>query len=353
MKLLEQYIIKTVASATALVTCVLAGLQIFILFVNQSSDIGKGHFLLWQVTTFVFLQLPYQIYLFFPLTSLLGCLIGLGILANHHELIVMRAAGISIAQITITVLKAAVIIIILITIIGETLAPKLSYLGNKQKMQALSGGQALQTPQGTWLRYDNNFIVIGSMKDHRLQEVYQFNFDNQNYLNFARKIATITMQDGRWQANEIVETRIHANSTTTHKIAHMVWDLPVSLNILNVANRQPDEMTLQQLRQYLHSEAHSHQNVISHRLAYWQRLVQPLTTIVMTILAIPFIFGPLRSSTMGAKILTGALIGFSFHIFNRFFGPISQVLQWSPTIAAIGPTCFFALLGCIFMRKAK
>ncbi|MCK1890503.1 LptF/LptG family permease, partial [Legionella pneumophila] len=50
--------------------------------------------------------MPYQVYLFFPIASLLGCLVGLGVLANHSELVVMRAAGISIGQITGAVLKA-------------------------------------------------------------------------------------------------------------------------------------------------------------------------------------------------------------------------------------------------------
>ena len=71
----------------------------------------------------------------------------------------------------------------------------------------------------------------------------------------------------------------------------------------------------------------------------------------MMMIAIPFIFGPLRSSTMGSKLLAGAAVGFGFNILNRFFGPLSHVYQWPPFLAAIIPTCIFALLGVYLMRR--
>src|SRR6478735_8570381 len=94
--ILERYIAKTVLASIGLVTLMLVGLQIFILFVNQLDDLGKVDYGLAQASVFVLLQMPYQVYLFFPMASLLGCLVGLGVLANHSELIVMRAVGLSI-----------------------------------------------------------------------------------------------------------------------------------------------------------------------------------------------------------------------------------------------------------------
>ena len=133
----------------------------------------------------------------------------------------------------------------------------------------------------------------------------------------------------------------------------MIWDVPLKPSILGVSSSEPDEMTLHELRQFLRAQKLSHQTTFNYQLAYWQRLIQPVTTMVMMVLAIPFIFGPLRSSTMGSKLLAGAIVGFGFHIINRFFGPVSQVFQWPPEIAAFGPTCLFALLGLYLMRRVK
>ncbi|KTC85517.1 LPS export ABC transporter permease LptG [Legionella brunensis] len=354
MKLLDRYIAKTVLSAIALVTLMLAGLQIFILFVNQLDDIGKADYGILQTALFVFLQMPYQVYLFFPLASLLGCLIGLGILANNRELVVMRAAGMSIGQVTLAVLKAALMVIVFVTVIGETIVPKLSQWGNDQKMQALSGGQTLRTAHGIWLRNENDFIAIGTiLASNTLENVYQFHFDKEHHMRLARKIAKITYANNQWHAYGISETVIENDKTVARKIPQMVWDVSVKPNILRVSSNEPDEMTLQELRQFLRAQKQNHQTALNYQLAYWQRLMQPLTTAVMMMLAIPFIFGPLRSSTMGSKIVAGATVGFGFHLINRFFGPVSQVFQLPAEIAAIGPTFLFALLGFYLMRRVK
>ena len=112
-------------------------------------------------------------------------------------------------------------------------------------------------------------------------------------------------------------------------------------------------MSLHELHKYLHAQGINQQTVHTYQLVYLQRLIQPLTTMVMMVLAIPFIFGPLRSSTMGSKLLAGASVGFGFHIINHFFGPVSQVFQWPPEVAAFGPTSVFALLGLYLMRRMK
>lgn len=123
--------------------------------------------------------------------------------------------------------------------------------------------------------------------------------------------------------------------------------------VLKVTTNDPDEMSLKELGRYLRLQKQNHQRTFQYELAYWQRIIQPLATIVMMLLAIPFIFGPLRSSTMGSKILIGAVIGFGFHLLNRLFGSLSQVMQWPIPLLAIGPTVICALFGYYLMRRAK
>ena len=353
MRLLDRYIAKTVLSSIGLVTLMLAGLQVFILFVNQLDDLGKGDYGIIQAALFVLLQVPYQIYLFFPMASLLGCLIGLGIMANHRELIVMRAAGMSIVQVTLAVLKAALIVIIIVTVTGETLIPRLAHFAKDKKMQAVSRGQTLRTARGVWLRHQNDFIAIGTILPTTLERVQQFRFDETHHLRIARLINKIEYANNQWQAYDIAETVINDETTVARQIPEMAWDVFIKPNILSVSSSEPDEMTLHELRQFLRAQKRSRQTALNYQLAYWQRVIQPLTTVVMMVLAIPFIFGPLRSSTMGSKLLAGATVGFGFHIINRFLGSISQVFQWPPEIAAIGPTLLFALLGLYLMRRVR
>lgn len=352
MKLLDRYIAKSVLSAIALVTLLLAGLQVFMLFVGELNEIGKADYDLWQAACVVLLEVPYQVYLFFPMASLLGCLIGLGILANHRELVVMRAAGMSIAEVSWAVLKGALWLILLVTFIGETIVPTFSHMANEKKIQALSHGQTLRTARGVWLRHKTDFISIGEiLPDNTLRVVYQYRLDKAQRLQLARRIEKVDYINGQWQAYGIAETRFFGDHIEKEQRSAMAWDVSLQPILLNASRLESDEMTLQALHHYLRHQKTS--LAPGFRLAYLQRLIQPLTTVVMILLAIPFIFGPLRSSTMGSKLLAGATVGFGFHMINRFFGPIGEVFQWPPEVAAFGPTAVFALLGIYLMRRVR
>jgi len=352
MRLLSNYIAKIVLASIGLVTLMLIGLQVFILFVKQLGDLGKGSYDVLQAAWFVFYHLPYRIYIFMPMASLLGCLIGLGLMANHRELVVIRAAGVSIWQVTLSVFKAALIVIVAVTILGETLAPHLQRFANDQKIMLMSDGQTLRTSRGMWLHIGNDFITIGTiLSNTELRNVYQFRFDASHHLRLARKLDKIDFKDGLWRAARVHETLIHDTHTQARDIPAMDWDVVVKPVVFGMGNSEPDEMTLRELRQYLRAQKATNQQATSFQLEYWQRLIQPLTTLVMMMIAIPFIFGPLRSSTMGSKLLAGATVGFGFNILNRFFGPLSHVYQWPPVLAAILPTCIFALLGAYLMSR--
>lgn len=354
MKILDRYIAKTVLQAIGLITLMLTGLQIFILFVNQLGDLGRADYGIAQVCFFVLLQLPYEVYLFFPMASLLGCLVGLGVLANHSELVVMRASGMSIAQITKAVLQASVVLVLGVTLLGETIVPYLSHHSNDYKMSALSGGASLRTAEGIWLHYGNDFILISSILSNTvLQDIYQFRFDASHHLVLSRTIREAQYANGAWTGYDVKQTEFSHDHTKAQLYPSLNWDVPVKPQILKISRIEPDEMTLHELNQYLREQKKSKQNVQQYQLSFLQRIIQPLTTMVMIVLAIPFIFGPLRSSTMGSKLLVGATVGFGFHIANNFLGPVSIVFQWPPILAAFGPTFLFALLGIYLMRQVR
>lgn len=354
MSILKKHIAKYVLSAIAIVLLALIGLQLFILFVNQIQDIGKGSYDLFTVGQVVFFQLPYQIYLFFPMASLLGALIGLGQLANQNELVVMRASGMSISQITFSVLMIGLVLMLSMSLLGETLVPKFSKLATDKKMEALTGGKVVRTPQGIWFRYHNDFIyVFHVVNKTELENVVQFHFDANFQLKFMRKIEKLLLKGAQWEGVGVSETSIESEKIHTQKTEKITWEVFLEPTILSVSGIEPDEMSLKQLYQYLIDTKKNHQNNSQVELVFFSRLIQPFSTLVMILLAIPFIFGPLRQSTIGAKMLLGACCGFLFYIFDHFLGAASLVFQISPLFAALFPTTLFMLLGVILLKQAR
>lgn len=353
MKLLDRYIAKTVLSTIALVTLMLTGLQLFILFINELDDIGRGHYQLKQALMVVLLETPGEVYLFFPVACLLGALMGLGTLASHRELVVMQAAGVSIKRITYAVLKSSLPVIVFVAVLGEVFSPNFLALANHKRWEAVSEGQAMQTVHGLWLKHDHDFVAIGDvLSNTKLARVTQFHFNAQHELQYARYIKTLEKKENAWQAYDIQETRFLSNTTTVSAQKEMPWTIPLDVVTLRAGKKMPDELGFLDLRAYVKT-GQGKGVFFAYKLAYWQRLIQPLTTVVMMMLAIPFVFGPLRSSTLGAKLLTGVAVGFGFYLIGRFFGPLAEVLRWPPEVAASLPTLVFALLGLYWMGRVR
>lgn len=73
----------------------------------------------------------------------------------------------------------------------------------------------------------------------------------------------------------------------------------------------------------------------------------------MLLVALSFIFGPLRSVTMGARMLLGVITGFVFHMTNQVFGPIAQVFHLPPVLGALLPSLLFAAAAIYVMQRQR
>ena len=79
--------------------------------------------------------------------------------------------------------------------------------------------------------------------------------------------------------------------------------------------------------------------------------MQPLTVAVMLLVALSFIFGPLRSVSMGARIMMGVFTGILFFISNEVLGSLSLVYQLPPILGAMLPSLLFISAAWYFISK--
>lgn len=352
IKIIDYYLAKTVSSAIFLVVFILFGVEAFIEFTREFPDIGNGYYGIWQALAYVPLILPTDIYQLFPMTGLLGCIIGLGLLASHSELIVMRAAGVSITDITWTVIKTALLLSLIMLLMGEIIAPLLQHKAAANKAEAISAGQALLTRQGMWLKDQNNFVYVKSVSSYEhLEAITRYSFDEESKLKLLSFAESADYVDGQWTFNNVTETAIDGDDVAIAKFKEQNWGLKLKPRLLDLSSVSTEQKSLPELRHYIKSLKQSGLNTTNYEFNFWQRVFQPLTTLVMIVLAIPFVFGPLRTATMGLRMLVGAMVGFAFYIFNQFAGPFSIVYQIPPILAAILPTLIFACFSLLLLKK--
>src|SRR5690625_2110968 len=110
MRKINWYVGKTVFMAVLMVLLVLLALDVVGTFIDEMGSL-RGEYTLFEALVYVLLTVPGRVYQYLPYASLVGCLAGLGILANASELVVIRAAGVSVARLSWMVIKPVLLLV--------------------------------------------------------------------------------------------------------------------------------------------------------------------------------------------------------------------------------------------------
>jgi len=354
MNILSRYVGKAVLAASALVIVVVLALILVINFLGELRDIGVGEYGVAQAFVYVLLRMPHNLYEFFPVIVMLGSILGLGVLASHRELIIVRASGVSVPRIAAAVVGAALVLIAVITVVGECVAPQANFAAENYKDSLENGGQTVTTASGRWMHEGNNFLHIHRIvgRNH-LEGVVRYEFDGQHRLLASYYSKTIDSRNGQWIAPDMVKTVLNGDEAHSTHVKNAKWNLALNVNLLSVGLIAPVSMSLRALADQVHYLKQNGLQAGDFQLEYWKRIFQPLTAIVMMLLAIPFVFGFSRSVTMGWRVSFGIFVGFAFYILNAFLGQFSIVFELPPVFAAIFPTLLFAVFGAVVMVRTR
>lgn len=352
LKIYETYIARALVSAIALTLLILVSLSGLIKFVEQLRQIGRGDYDMVVAGIYVLLSLPKELEMFFPMAVLIGGLIGLGALANNSELIVMQSAGLSRFNIITAAMKTAIFLILVLMVIGEFVTPNSEAKAKEIRLTAISGGSLFSTSKLVWAKDGDNFVSIGEVTTQSLIQdvsVYEFNEDlSLKRLTYAK---SANFRDNSWWFNDVFTTDFKPDLVQTNESLSQRWESTLTPDKLGIVAVKPETLSIQGLHDYIGYLDNNNQDSSRYELAYWRKLLQPITVSVMLLMALSFIFGPLRSVTMGVRIIMGVLTGFGFFVANEMFGPLSLVYQLHPVIGALLPSVLFLIVATALLRR--
>lgn len=111
-------------------------------------------------------------------------------------------------------------------------------------------------------------------------------------------------------------------------------------------------MSLLSLSAYIDHLRENKQNSTRYELAFWGKVFQPATVIIMMLLAIPFAIQSQRASGLGSKLLVGIMLGLGFYFLNQLASNLTELNNWPALLSAAIPLMvFFALAVALLLRK--
>jgi len=356
MKIRDRYITKTLLNYTLVVLLVWLSIYSFFNFLAELNSVGQADYTVIEAIKYILLQIPEVAYKQASPVILLGCVLGMGYMATTNQLVVMRVSGNSILKLTAITIKAALFFIIVIIAVGEIFAPLASEEAEKGRANALGQKIALQSQEGFWIREGGNYINVENNIDGSFYTditIYQ--------VSPANKIETIiTSESANFDGTSLDMNNVdifsinEINSSTeiTSKKRNN-YNLTVSFDqdLIDSLKKDPKELTTWKIIKQIQFLSINKQTSSIFEVELYKRLVKPATLVAMILLAMIFIFGSNRDSSLGRKIFLGVALGLSFEMISRVGGALSLSYNFSPLIGAVLPTLIIIVLAIVLLSR--
>ena len=264
----------------------------------------------------------------------------------------MRAAGMSILGISVSVMKTAAFIILTAVLIGEFVTPYAETQAQRGRSEALQKSVSQQSDFGLWMRDENSIIQVGEMlPDLKLLNVKIFEFDGEGNMRAAAVADSGKFDNDQWILYNLRQSVFVDKGIKTIHLDSANWFSKLGPEVLKVFLVTPEQLSALDLDRYIQHLKENAQNTDRYELAFWQKISSPMAIIVMVLLGIPFVFRSVRSGGVGGTLFLGIMLGLVFFAMAKGFGFLVLIYGIPPIAGAFIPLLIFLGIALVMLKK--
>lgn len=356
MNTITRYLAREILGSTAVVLLAFLGLFAFFDLVNELDSIGQDGYQLYHAVIYVAMILPGRVYELMPIVVLIGTLYALTMLAKNSEITVMRAAGMSTADMLRILGGVGLIFAVITFVFGEYLAPPAERAAQQWRLIATGSPVSSQLRSGLWIKDGAVFINVRTVQpDRTMERIRVFEFNEQ------QKLVSISEADRgvydtatkNWRLTDVRQTHLLGDRTEVRVVPEISWRSDLSPEILSVLIVAPERMSVATLFAYISHLRDNKQNADRFEIALWKKIIYPFASLVMMALALPFAFSHDRMGGVSVKVFLGVMLGVGFHLLNGLFSHLGVINGWQPVLAALTPSMLFLLAAAAMLLSVE
>jgi lipopolysaccharide export system permease protein len=334
---------------------VLLALAALVTFISQQGDIGVGSYSAADAFLFTLLNSPQQAFELLPIGALIGALMGLGHLASGSELVVTRASGVSVWRIAWPVGLAGISLAVIMFGIGEYAAPSMAQFAKREKTTLKLADVSFAGTSSAWVKDGNRILRVQTGEvDRAFGGVSVFELDGPTRLRSIQRAARISVADpGRWSLHNVATSRFEKDKIEGETVNELSLRSTVNPEFLGLAATEPGMLTLHGLASYIDHLRRNNLDSRLYQIGYWSRIARLFAVVVVTLLALPFVFGPLRTTGAGTRTVIGVLLGVVFFLIERVVENGGQLFNVNPALAGWLPTAVIGFLTLVAISRTR
>jgi lipopolysaccharide export system permease protein len=330
---------------------VMFSLSLVLMMLNLLSESGKilavpgnDNADVWH---YVALRLPQIVSFAFPFSFLLGTLIVFVTLNQNSEIIAMKAAGLSAHQLIAPLIVASLVLAGVSFAFNEGVVTKAT-----RELSAWEGNDYRPVPpdkavvSNVWITAGEDMVrarlVIGRNAATQLDRVTIY----ERQANAVTRIieAEHAVQDrGAWQLQRV---RIYDREMSFVRRVPTLRALEgVDPGRFTLAKVDPESRSFFALRRSLADLRSAGRQTDEVETGLWHKISEPLSTMLMPLLAAVAAFGLARSGKVLVRAALGMGLGFTYFVADNFSLAMGNVGAYPPLLAAWAPFLLFLLIG--------
>lgn len=355
-KRLAGYLVKLFLSRSFAVLVLLVLVLMALDLLGESGKIlrveGNGEADLWR---YVSLRVPLLIQRFLPFSVLLGTLIAFTSLNQNSEVVAMKAAGLSAHQILAPMLLASLVIAGGAFAFNEGVAVNSARVVNAW---ADNDYEPLQEDDGVqsnvWLKVGEDYVRA------RLAAGYGRGLVLRGVTIFEKQGGTLervitaeraVQQGNAWKLDDI--RTYDAAMNLVRKQPELIALQGVTPDRFTLARVKPAEKDVVALSDAIDELRAAGRPTDEAEAGYWHKFSQPLSIVLMPLLAAIAAFGLARSGQVLLRAAAGMALGFAYFVVDNLSLALGNAGAYPAFLAAWAPFVLFLLIGEAILIRSE
>ncbi len=342
-------------AVTALIMVCIIGLLDLLELIRRASSVSRAvpFFVVLEMTL---LKLPTDAEKIYPFAFLIGGMVALTRLTRNSELVVTRAAGVSVWQFlapgVLMSLVAGLVFVMLLNPIAAAMISKFDRLEGKY----ISGRASLLSisPSGLWLRQVGEegihfkgvavpeYILHAMRMDQatlQLDEVNVFLFDAKHRFVGRIDAPAAMLKAGQWT---MADATLSAVDATPEQVPEYHMPTQLTLSQIQDSFSSPETFSFWQLPGFIGVLEKAGFSAMQHRLHFHQLMALPVLLAGMLMLAAVFSLRSARRGRTGMVVVVGIVVGYVFYFAANVIYTLGSsgslpiaLAAWAPSLVVV------------------
>ena len=362
MRIYSRYLLKEMLTLFFLSLLALLSIYLLVDFFAKVDNILENHAGFTALFLFLLNQIPFLMGKFIPLALLLATMLGLGGLAQNNEIVALQAGGLSLYRLALPLVGAGLVMAGVTFYLNNNLVPVTSMRADRLKTVAIKGDKEknLYNLKSLWYS-DNNVIYYFAKLDPTHETIakaliYRFSEDHRLSQRLDIEGLSYHAADKSWVGKKVRVRDFRFRNGFTDVAGfqqndNMKLNIPATFKDFLVPHKDPDRMTLAELKNYIGKAKNVGLPHIEYSVEIFNRIIYPFSCPLMILLAIPFSLSSRRHGGSARGIAMSLLLGFSFWVVLSISLALGQGRLLRPFTAAILPYILYGAFALFMLRQ--